>query len=244
MTDGRTGRRAGCWSVTAFNDEIELIQDKNKWPPFVKSLAGGLEKGKEGTLHFQGCLKLYTTQRLSALKKWLPTAHLEPAKAPEKLHAYAMKLDTAVGEKVVIGDQSPDRIYRHQDTILAMLADIAVLTFQTARTHHEYIYSWMQYDEDNDPIPDRRFRQLFYKLIEQDHTLVDKYEARIRTAWVDFHPIFIKRSFSALSSGQKVSVTLLPASPPHGDEQLIAEDLVEDIMEEIENLDSDKESVP
>lgn len=93
--------KATWWSVTAFADEMVLLEDTAKYPPFVKKVYGGREKGEEsGTEHFQGCVVLNQQQRLAALKSWLPKAHFEPAKHKEALRKYAMKADTATGEKL------------------------------------------------------------------------------------------------------------------------------------------------
>lgn len=100
-TDRQTDK-SSCWSVTAFNDEISILEDDTKFPDFVKEVLGGREVcPSSGKLHFQGAVVLHSQQRLSALKKWLPTAHWEPARSRDALKKYAMKEDTAVGEKVI-----------------------------------------------------------------------------------------------------------------------------------------------
>lgn len=95
--------RSTWWSITAFNGEAELLcasmEGKSEVPTFVKEIHGGMEKcpttAKE---HFQGAL--HTEQiRMSQIKKWLPTAHIEKAKNKNALIKYALKADTAVGEK-------------------------------------------------------------------------------------------------------------------------------------------------
>lgn len=92
--------RSACWSVTVFNDEIGLIEDSSKFPSFVKEVHGGREEcPKSGNIHFQGAVVCKSQQRFNAIKKWLPTAHIEPARQKEALIKYAMKEETAVGEK-------------------------------------------------------------------------------------------------------------------------------------------------
>lgn len=94
MTDKSTW-----WSVTAYNDEIELLES-NEFPDFVVKVFGGREKcPTTGRIHFQGAVQCRSQQRFSALKKWLPTAHWEPAKNKDALQKYAMKADTAIGDK-------------------------------------------------------------------------------------------------------------------------------------------------
>lgn len=104
MTDRQpTTMRAACWSCTAFdNDEIVLLENSDNYPQFVKQVYGGREicptTNRE---HFQGAIVLKTQQRLSAMKKWLPTAHFQVARQTEALKKYCMKQETAVGPKLV-----------------------------------------------------------------------------------------------------------------------------------------------
>jgi len=56
-----------------------------------------LEAGEEGTSHLQGYSEFRTRMRLTALKKWLPTAHFEPRKGTaEQAREYTRKEDTRV----------------------------------------------------------------------------------------------------------------------------------------------------
>ena len=75
------------------------MENWNRYPAFVRTVHGGREQcSKTNRLHFQGAVQCKEKQRFSALKRWLPTAHLEPARDVKALKAYAMKADTAVGE--------------------------------------------------------------------------------------------------------------------------------------------------
>lgn len=89
------------WSVTAFGEmEISRLEDATQYPTGVAKVYGGREECPEtGKIHFQGCIVLDRQQRLSWFKSWLPTAHLEPARHKEALVKYAMKEETAAGEK-------------------------------------------------------------------------------------------------------------------------------------------------
>lgn len=92
--------RATYWSVTAFNEEIEILEKRIEVPDYIKEIVGGVEKcPKSEKLHFQGMLVCNHQVRLSKIKKWLPTAHLEPARNKDDLRKYALKAETAVGEK-------------------------------------------------------------------------------------------------------------------------------------------------
>jgi len=84
--------RASCWSITINNPVVEEYE--RVLPPSWK-LEGQLERGAEGTLHYQGMLK--TPQvRFSAVKKEFPRAHIEVARSATALRNYVNKEDTRV----------------------------------------------------------------------------------------------------------------------------------------------------
>jgi len=84
--------RSSCWSITINNPSPADLQPN--LPPGWK-LQGQIEKGKEGTEHYQAML--VTPQvRFSAVKRHLPRAHIEPARSRDALQAYVNKADTRV----------------------------------------------------------------------------------------------------------------------------------------------------
>lgn len=90
--------RATSWSITINNptkaDEecIQLARQKSGW-----SVIGQLEKGENGTPHYQ--LMLKTPQvRFSAIKKAFPRAHIEIARNADALETYVQKDETRIGE--------------------------------------------------------------------------------------------------------------------------------------------------
>lgn len=94
------------WSVTGFNDEIAMLESPEAFPNWLCRVYGGREEcPKTKTLHFQGALQCNWAVRMSQVKKWLPTAHLEPARKQWALEKYAMKAETSVGDKVVRENQ-------------------------------------------------------------------------------------------------------------------------------------------
>lgn len=105
QTDRQMTDKATYWSITAYNDEIEVLENTTSYPPWVAKVYGGREEcPKTGTIHFQGCVQAKAQVRFSQVKKWLPTAHIEAARSELALQKYAMKESTAVGEKVVRKD--------------------------------------------------------------------------------------------------------------------------------------------
>ena len=86
--------RGTCWSITINNPTEEDL--KFQFPPGWK-MEGQIELGNEGTQHYQGMLK--TPQvRFSAIKKYIPRAHIEKARSAAALEAYVHKTDTRVAE--------------------------------------------------------------------------------------------------------------------------------------------------
>lgn len=88
-------QRASCWSVTINNptpqdEEYISLARQRGW-----KVDGQLEKGEQGTSHYQ--LILRTPQcRFSQVKKAFPRGHIEVAKNPAALELYVHKTDTRV----------------------------------------------------------------------------------------------------------------------------------------------------
>jgi len=89
MTD-----RATCWSITINNPKDSEIKPNL---PAQWVLKGQMERGAEGTEHFQAML-ITPQVRFSAVKKVFPRAHIEVARKPSALAQYVKKDDTRVGD--------------------------------------------------------------------------------------------------------------------------------------------------
>jgi len=113
--------RSTWWSVTCFDEAEKKMLLGNQYAPFVLNVYGGLEEcpatHKE---HYQGAVQCRGQQRFSAIKKWLPRAHIEPARQVEALKKYVMKAETAVGEKTVTANT---QAYVDNQTALLMIAE-------------------------------------------------------------------------------------------------------------------------
>lgn len=84
--------RANCWSITINNPTTEElnVQLNPGW-----TIQGQMEKGKEGTEHYQAILT--TPQvRFSAVKKLFPRAHIEVARNRLALQKYVQKDETRI----------------------------------------------------------------------------------------------------------------------------------------------------
>lgn len=116
--------RSTCWSITinnpcASDDELINLARQRGW-----KVEGQLEKGQEGTFHYQ--LRLITPQvRWSAVKKAFPRAHIEVARDPVALGKYVTKEETRAGSLPTGQDKYPSlskvwdliyQVYNSEDT--------------------------------------------------------------------------------------------------------------------------------
>lgn len=104
--------RATCWSIT-INNPTEL--DLKPELPAGWMLQGQLERGAEGTEHYQGMLT--TPQvRFSAVKKVIPRAHIEVARNKAALAKYVHKDDTRTSAVAEIRSEIPT-LFVYQDQV-------------------------------------------------------------------------------------------------------------------------------
>lgn len=104
--------RATCWSIT-INNPTE--QDLKPNLPGGWSMTGQIERGDEGTEHYQGMLK--TTQvRFAAVKKVFPRAHIEVCRNRAALEKYVHKGETRVSMVDDLKSEIPT-LFDYQHTI-------------------------------------------------------------------------------------------------------------------------------
>jgi len=90
-----TTMRSTCWSVTINNPNQDDVEQMHLARQKGWKIDGQLEKGDEGTPHYQ--LRVTTPQvRFSALKKAFPRAHIEAARDSVALGKYVTKEVTRV----------------------------------------------------------------------------------------------------------------------------------------------------
>ena len=104
--------RATCWSITINNPtEKEMTPTlPSRWV-----LTGQVERGDEGTEHYQGMLKT-PQERFSAIKKVFPRAHIEVARNKQALEQYVHKSDSRVAERLDVVSNIPS-LFDYQHTI-------------------------------------------------------------------------------------------------------------------------------
>lgn len=110
--------RGTCWSITINNPKDEDIKVDL---PAAWKLQGQMERGEEGTEHYQGMLS--TPQvRFSAVKKIFPRAHIELAKNRKALEKYVHKPETRIAEVNDVVSNIPT-LFAYQHTIASRWND-------------------------------------------------------------------------------------------------------------------------
>lgn len=122
--------RATCWSITINNpkDSDLKVQLPAGW-----SMTGQMERGSEGTEHYQGMLK--TSQvRFTAVKKLFPRAHIEVARNRKALENYVHKEESRIA--TVNDNKSPlVTLFDYQHTIAGRWDDNVF--YDRVQTQHE-----------------------------------------------------------------------------------------------------------
>ena len=132
-----TTQKSSFWSVTINNptpadeENINVARQKG-W-----KVTGQLERGEEGTLHYQ--LAIRTNQiRFSAMKKAFPRAHIEVAKNARALETYVHKAETREGPLLEQDDLYPS-LSQLWDLIYQQLAEKRIVDTQVLYETHRYI---------------------------------------------------------------------------------------------------------
>jgi len=116
-----TTTRATSWSVTINNPTAEddeclhLARMKPGW-----SVIGQLEKGSEGTPHYQLMVRTPQT-RFSQVKKAFPRGHIEVARNAPALQSYVQKAETRLSE-LPTGSEKYPSVSKMWDLILSFLS--------------------------------------------------------------------------------------------------------------------------
>nr|UOF81627.1 rep protein [Cressdnaviricota sp.] len=113
------GDRSTCWSLTINNPTEDDMNAIRECPVPGWKIQGQMEKGENGTEHYQGMLR--TPQvRFSAVKKVYPRAHIEIARNAKALEKYVTKEDTRIA--VVESEHIPS-IFEYQSIIAEKWVD-------------------------------------------------------------------------------------------------------------------------
>lgn len=125
QTDRQTLQKGTWWLITAFKDsDISTLKDNQTWPRQIKKVYGGMEECPDTKrLHFQGAIQCNSQVRFSCIQQWLPSAHIELAKAKDAVVKYAMKEETAVGDKLEVDNS---KVYWDMEETMKQLAEASI----------------------------------------------------------------------------------------------------------------------
>lgn len=183
MSCDRQTDKATWWSITAFEETERAMLAGDTFPPFVVRVYGGLEECPDtGRIHFQGAVQCKGQQRFSAIKKWLPKAHIEAARSADALKKYAMKEETAVDEKKVVENRSA---YIDNQAALMLLAEEKI-DYGISRIADEL-------SESIDKIPEREFELLANRIVYRAPVLVGVFsKPDVMRGWRMFRGTFLR----------------------------------------------------
>lgn len=155
-------QRSVWWIITAYDKNIEIVENNASYPKCVKAVYGGREQcPTSGRIHFQGAIECHGQQRASFFRDWLPGVHFEVAKSKDAVKKYCLKEDTAVGAKGTIVNPQE---YMTMDKGMMLLAELSL-------------------SQDTDPT-DEEYWDLVNMAIKTNPKLISMYASpAFRTAW-------------------------------------------------------------
>lgn len=225
--------RSTGYAVTAYNDNIKKIQDTSTYPPFVRSVAGGLEKcPTTGTIHYQAYVDLVSTQRGTAILQWLPGAHIGPVKNTIACEQYCLKKETSIGEKTTL--YHPDYVnmprerkkgpksqtsYQPQHVMLDRLARMAIRQWRGQAIHMcEFGYRSDEEPPGDHVRPkDKKYVTLLRGIVREDLSLINYSSSDLKKKWIDSFDLFIN---AAVQENTSITHSPLEQAPESSDDEI------------------------
>lgn len=180
--------RATCWSITINNP---TDQDLNPSLPAGWSMTGQIEKGAEGTEHYQGMLK--TNQvRFTAVKKVFPRAHIEVARNRTALQKYVHKEETRLST-VADNKSAQVTLFDYQHSIASKWDDNVF--YQRIQSQHDFEDEKKQPHTSEDDLAMKYLDDMVAEDIENGMIGVEyiAINPMWRSAWKKFWRVMIAR---------------------------------------------------
>lgn len=231
QTDRQTDK-ATCWSVTAYNGDIDVLVNKVNVPDYVKQIYGGKEEcPTTGKLHFQGALLLRNQQRMSALKKWLPQSHFEIARSRDALKKYVMKEETAAGEKTEWSN--PQQYEQLHEWLLKAGKEFVA-------SEEEYYAGLKDKSmQSKDPARDSYIWSTS-RLIAQDISMLNKFSnPQFIAAWRMYSPVIIAKARMLLRQEESEGHSITPSA--NGIDE-ISNDIIQEDADETKELEAQEQA--
>jgi len=191
--------RATCWSITINNPTEQDVAPN--LPPGWK-LQGQIERGAEGTEHYQGMLTTPQT-RFSGIKAHFPRAHIEIARDKKALQAYVHKTDTRVRE---VQQSAGLTAFALQDKVLELWDD---------KEFTDYQIQWKYADDCYLRFADNIVRNLIAKGLAGGVEFV-AINPMWRTSWKKFGHALVQRYKKKMST---MDIDASPICPPCSEAQ-------------------------
>jgi len=179
-------QRSVWWLVTAYGDNILRLEDAKSYPKCIKAVHGGREQCPDtGREHFQGAIECHGQQRATFFRDWTPGIHFEVAKSKEACRKYAMKDDTAIGEKLV--RSNPTEYKKMEDLLLDL-----------AKQWHETRQLWRHKIEINHRLTEEdEYWFLVKRIISNSPNLISSYTIpAVYKAWKHTAEVWLEMALS------------------------------------------------
>lgn len=201
-TDRQTDRSTA-WSLTIYDPgEVTLVTSKDSWPHWLRKVKLQEEICPQtGKHHWQTAL--ITQQiRFSAIKKWLPTAHIEIARNKQALLNYVEKDDTAVAGTRQELESEKQYMALHQQ--LQRLANMVVENME------DYQAARLALIEEKDKCPDKAMYWWVARLMLSGEPELAAILANpaLEKMWIHTACVWIEAAQAA--SGEASSITASP----------------------------------
>lgn len=197
-------QRHSNWSITINNptpaDEEDIARARQKgW-----KVDGQLEKGENGTPHYQ--LMVSSGQvRFSAVKKAFPRAHIEPARNVSALHQYVHKEDTKLADLASSSDKYPS-LSKFWHLIYQAMAEKKWLDFpeydswywRNLPFQYQRLQPPPQLKPSSDEIAMGLFDIVFGELLEKGYHIESFYSPPNISIFKKFHFQLLRRSYDEI----------------------------------------------
>jgi len=184
-----TTLRGSCWLITDYNvDDHEARyfpktpEDTGRVPDWVKECHGGVEICPDTQRrHLQVGIVCSRQIRLSALISWVPGAHCEVAKNRTAVLRYAMKEETAEGEKQVATNSTP---FLAPNEILDEISDYVVA--------QDGFVCQSEYSKRTKAQKEAAYMEATCDIVAANPRKLATYmNPRIKTMWLDYGHVFV-----------------------------------------------------
>lgn len=200
-TDRQTDRSTA-WSLTIYDPgEVALVTNKDSWPHWLRKVKLQEEVCPTTGKHHWQTAMLTQQVRFSAVKKWLPTSHIEVARNKQALLNYVEKDDTAVAGTRQELESEKQYLALHQQ--LQRLAAMVIENLE------EYQAARLALIEEKDKSPDKSMYWWVVRLMLSGEPELAAVLANpaLEKMWIHTSAVWIE---AAQAASEALSITASP----------------------------------